>query len=241
LNRTDPPPHNWRVLVCLHCGNDINVAVDCGDRFCPICSRRRAARIRRRLNFVFSKIQKKAGYRLKMITLSASNCQQLDAGIKHLVASFRRLRQRRLWRLHVDGGATIIEITGRPNDWHPHLHIICYSRYFPWEKLHAAWKSVSGGSATWLNNIDGDSACSYVTKYITKCDAPDHLHAAISDSLRKYRLFQRFGIWHSIVIPKVLHDHMCDHCGKSSWYPIDLIDRHVDVHPARYDAVKGAL
>lgn len=217
MNPTPPPAHNYRLLYCRFCGFRLNVPIDCGNRFCPVCSKRRAFRIRNRISWILSNHQTKPGFCLKMITLSRPNCDQLDEGVSALVNSFRRLRQRKIWIDHVSGGATVIEVTGRPHDWHPHLHILCYSRYIPWKKLRSAWQSCSGGTAVYIQNMTADRAKVYVTKYVTKTDSPPHLSESISNVLRKYRLFQRFGDWHSLRIPKKLYDYPCPTCGRSHW------------------------
>ena len=58
---------------------------------------------------------------------------------------------------------------------------------------------------------------SYVTKYITKCDTPEADLHQISDEIKKYRLFQRFGTWHAFHLPKVKPKHSCDECGCEDW------------------------
>ena len=212
-----PSPHALRRLNCCHCGFAIDVPIDCGDRFCSACAPRRAFRVRNRLRWILDNTRPKPGYMLKMITLSVSNSKDLEYGVKMLISSFRRLRQLRIWRDHVEGGATIIEIKGRPNNWHPHLHVLCYARWIDWHKLQPAWSAVSGGLACYIQNIDGDRALRYVTKYITKADIPPFLLDGVGSVLRKYRLFQRFGSWHSLRIPKNLYDYPCPNCTKVDW------------------------
>jgi hypothetical protein len=167
---------------------------------------------------------------LKMITLSKTNCRDLDSGVADLIRSFRRLRQRRLWKDHVDGGAVVIEIKGNPGFWHPHLHILCWSRWLPWLQLHAAWKSVSDGLGCYIQNVGQDTAIRYVTKYVTKTDLPDRDQQAVGKVLIRYRLFQRFGSWHHIFIPKLKSDYPCPNCGESDWICDWQLDRI-----ARYD------
>lgn len=209
--------HNWRTLYCAFCGATNQVIVDCGHRFCPFCGKRRAARIRDRLNFLLKSCQKFPKARLKMLTLSTTNCADLDAGIKHLVSSFRRLRQRRIWQRHVYGGAFVIEIKGSPGSWHPHIHAIIYSYFIPWAALRSAWHHVSQGTAVWISDISDDRAKGYVTKYLTKPDVDAVYLDQVSTSLRSFRLFSRFGDWHSIIIPKYVYDPPCKQCGRSDW------------------------
>lgn len=152
-----------------------------------------------------------------MITLSTRNCQHLGMGIRHLISSFRKLRQQSFWKRYCSGGATIIEITGKKGDWHPHLHVLCYSEYLPWKQLHAKWLSASGGLGVYISAIPKGKALVYVTKYITKCEVPEGDLRLVSDEIRKYRLFQRFGVWHDYHIPKAKSDFPCPSCGYTAW------------------------
>lgn len=227
MNQIDESGHGWRTLYCSKCGHRITVQVDCGRRFCTVCSRRRSRRIRNRLQLLFTKTEKipKAGF--KLVTLSKANCEELDAGIKDLIASFRRLRQRSLWKTYVLGGAFVIEIKGRPGNWHPHIHAIVYAYYIPWERLRSAWMRCSGGHAVWINAVSTDKAIGYVTKYITKCDVPAALLDDVGESLRRFRLFTRFGIWHNIVLPKLIFEYPCQSCGRSDWIVDFIIERAI--------------
>lgn len=218
--------HQWRTLVCAHCGHEIKVLVDCKNRFCPECSPRRSARIANRLQWLINKIQKRPTWRLKMITLSMANCSDLEFGIKQLVSSFRRLRQRRLWKYNVDGGAFVIEVTGRPGSWHPHIHAIVYSRFIPWKKLWRDWKQCSGGSAVWISSVSSQGAIKYITKYISKSDVPAHLWQQLSIELQRFRLFQRFGSWHNLKLPARIMDYRCESCGSCDWLA-DVYYEHI--------------
>lgn len=225
--KTLPPSHAIRQLFCSHCGFRIDAPIDCGDRFCRVCAPRRAFRVRNRLRWILDNTRPKPGYMLKMITLSVSNSHDLEKGVRLLVSSFRRLRQRRIWKDHVSGGATIIEIKGRPNNWHPHLHVLCYARWINWHQLQPAWASVSGGLACYIQNIQGDTALRYVTKYITKAEIPEFLEYSVGKVLSKYRLFQRFGEWHGLKVPKKLYDYPCPSCSKVIWVSDIQIDRAI--------------
>jgi hypothetical protein len=222
-----PPAHSYKRFYCRHCGFTVDAPQDCGHRFCPTCARRRAFRIRNRLTWLLNNNQPKTGFILKMITLSTSNCQDLDRGVRHLVSSFRKLRQRKIWKTHIDGGANIIEVKGRPGSWHPHLHVICWSRRIDWDDLRKAWTSVSGGLGCYIINTSSKSACFYVTKYITKPEVPQGTWEELGKVLVKYRLFQRFGSWHSLVIPKRVYEYACPKCSHTWWVPDWMVEQAV--------------
>lgn len=217
MGKSAPDPHSLRRLFCSGCGFSIDVPIDCGNRFCSVCAPRRAFRVRNRLRWLLDKCPPPPGYSLKMITLSVPNCKDLDVGVRHLIKSFRRLRSRKFWFKNVIGGATIIEVKGRPNNWHPHLHVLCYSLWLDWYKLKPDWAAVSGGEACYISNLDTDTALRYVTKYITKADVPEFLEYDVGRVLNRFRLFQRFGSWHGIKLPKKLHDYPCPSCTRTIW------------------------
>lgn len=217
----DHPDHEYTTVYCCGCGESYQILKLCSFRFCPICKVVRGVKVRRRLSYIFDHYPPLPGMNLKMITLSVKNTADLPAGLRHLIASFRRLRQRKLWKKFVAGGATFIEITGKKGDYHPHLHILCYSRYMPFKILLRMWMGVSGGSACWIQQIPKSTALYYVLKYLTKLDMPLEEQIYVSDQIKRFRLFQRFGAWHDFVIPVSKFDVPCEKCGciqyLSSW------------------------
>lgn len=211
------PGHDYTTITCAHCGRSRQIIKSCHDRFCPVCARVNARKIRKRLSYVLKNIKPRRGFSLSMLTLSTTNCEDLSEGIKLLVASFRKLRQSQSWKYYVSGGAMIIEITGQKGDWHPHFHILMYNRYYPREVLAKQWKHLTQGTAVYIKRVNSVLAMNYVTKYLTKSDVdiPDMPEA--SRELKKYRLFQRFGDWHKFKIPRSPSDCVCDHCGNTLW------------------------
>lgn len=166
----------------------------------------------------------RAPYGLSHLTLSTANCSDLSAGVRSLISSFRRLRQRKLWRSHVSGGAYVIEVTGHPGSWHPHLHIIIESTYIEWSQLLSAWQSVSGGSSVYIQRIPGKQAVAYLTKYISKPSVNTTLLSQLNAALKDTRMFQPFGTWHSVRLPVVKKSYPCPECGCDVWVPEILID-----------------
>jgi hypothetical protein len=226
-----PGDHPFISLTCSACGKVHDIPTRCADRFCPVCSRSRAQDIRHALTTIFARVHPPRGQNLKMLTLSLPNCQRLDLGISHLVRSFRKLRQRRFWNRYVSGGATIIEITGKQGDYHPHLHILMYSSFIPWEMLLAQWQEVSGGRGCYIQDISNKSATFYVTKYLTKPELPQGDLDEVSREIKKYRLFQRFGSWHNVIIPKRESQWRCESCGCKNYltqYEIAKYEHHFD-------------
>lgn len=117
----------------------------CGLRVCPLCALRAHARTRTRIDQLLSHADRR---RLKMITLTLrSSNAPLRQQIDRLLKSFRRLRQRRIWRA-VEWGLAVMEITRNTDtgQWHPHLHLLCVSDYIPQGELSWHWKRCTGDS-----------------------------------------------------------------------------------------------
>jgi hypothetical protein len=213
--------HEFKRVWCAHCGHSFDVPVWCGNRFCEVCGKRRISRIRKKLLWILGKVKAPRGHTLKFITLTVPNCKDLKTEVKFLINSFRRLRNRRLWRNYVSGGCWVIEVTGRPNNWHHHIHIIAHSRFFPVKALSREWGRCSNGNIVWITRPPLKAAIAYLTSYVTKSKAPPDVSIEVSNALKGFRLFQPFGTWHhpSLAVPKV--PYTCPHCHHSVWV-VDL-------------------
>lgn len=223
---TDPEvcfdDHMWITILCEHCGHKIEVPVYCGNRFCKVCGRPRLSRVRRRLNWMVARIHQRNDYSIKHLTLTITNEPDLPKMLKHIVSAFRRLRQRAFWKRHVLGGAYVIEITGRPGNWHAHLHIIIHSYYLPYAKLLALWKKCSGSQGVYIKQIPQKDVIRYLTKYLSKPDVPEQVLTETAEALKGYRLFHPFGEWYKILKGYVDQKPGCPKCGEQCWLPLDI-------------------
>lgn len=219
------PTHDFIRIACGHCGFSINVPVYCGDRFCPVCSVPRLARIRHRLNWLVGHLEPIAGHSFKHLTLTIPSQPDLAVMLHTLVISFRKLRSRALWRRNVSGGASVVEVTGRPGNWHVHLHVVLYARYIPYFQLLKVWKAVSPGQGVWIQKMPKSAIISYLTKYLAKPSVPDEVSEMIGGTLARYRLFQPFGSWYNLSATYVRPKKACPTCGQTSWMPWDILTR----------------
>jgi len=107
-------------LTCTSCGEIHQAERRCSKKWCPVCVRRIATK--RSLKF------KAAVAAMKwplFVTLTMRNVDDLSFdAVRKLRRAFGKLRQRKLWKAHVVGGAASIEVTNIGNGWHPHLHAI---------------------------------------------------------------------------------------------------------------------
>jgi hypothetical protein len=161
----------------------------------------------------------KPGYSLKHLTLTIPNRPDAAQAADEITAAFRRMRQRKLWKANVDGGVFVIEATGKPGDWHVHIHAVIHARFFPWEKLHQLWQSVSSGRGVYIQRMPVSAVVNYLLKYITKAEVPEQYVEQLGQALKGRRMFQPFGRWHSISAPPALPAAKCRKCGNDIWWP----------------------
>jgi hypothetical protein len=220
--------HLYTTIVCIGCGHEISVPVYCKDRFCPICSGPRSRRIRRKLNWYVHNSTLKPGQSFKHLVLTVRNDPDLSATVDLLVRSFRRLRQRAWWKRHVTGGAYVIEITGRPGNWHPHIHVLLQSWFMPYQKLKSLWEKCSGSWGVSIQERPPHAVANYLTDYITKAPKMEAFTRQMNLALGNRRLYSVFGSWHSMKPPDMKVAYRCTCCGCSCFLPESILDRQLN-------------
>ena len=217
--------HDFIRVICTSCGAMHDVPVYCGNRFCRICMVPRMSRVKRRLKFLIDNCYKPKGSSLKHLVLTLPNQSNLCIMLKKITQAFRKLRNRKLWKERVVGGAYTIEVTNIGNGWHVHLHVIMQSYYIDWQLLLAAWRKCSGGGQhIHISQIDASTGASYLAKYITKGIEVDGLEFEAGRELKAYRLFSPIGDWYKLSSKFVDIPKPCSSCGaERSVYPADLV------------------
>ncbi len=183
----------------------------CKLRICPVCRRRIQAKASTRV-LHFMEQHPSDSWQFHTFTLKHSSTP-LSRQLDRLVKSFRKLRQRALWKRHVITGYAVIEVTFHPagsysttgrfredDEWHPHLHVVARTDFIPWGELRAAWLSVTGDSDAIDCRVcdSATHAAHYVAKYVGK--PPDvrlegnrKRAAEYYHSLKARRLLMPFG------------------------------------------------
>lgn len=225
--------HHYRRIVCTHCGEEIDVPVYCGSRFCPICGLPRLRRVRDRIAYILNLARTAPGYQLKMITLTIRNQPDIGEGCRILHKSFRRLRSKRAWKSRIPGGLYVIEVKGLPGHWHVHLHILVDCRFFPVRLLSRCWESVAPGKVVHIKKIAQGRAVGYVTKYISKPSVAPALTGYVEEGLRSVRLYQPFGTWHGLSKGWSRKPTTCAVCGEHSWSMSDIF--YSQIRNKKYD------
>ncbi len=219
----DQSDHQFIRLLCVQCGHDIVVPVYCGYRFCDICGLARQSRVRSRLKFLLANIRDEDHYGTKHLTLTIPNMSSLDGMVRRITKAFRKLRSRAYWKNHVLGGAFVLEITGRPGNWHVHIHAIIQAKYMTWNTLHKLWLKVSGGRGVYIQKIPRKQCILYLTKYLSKSGMPGQVMIAMSDALKGARLFSPFGTWYAVSKLYVRPVCLCSECKTGTFELYDQI------------------
>lgn len=231
------PDHAYHTIVCAHCAYSFPVPVYCGNRFCPICGARRRRACREKLDHVVKSINSPPDTRLRFITLTIPNVADPALGVRTLIDSFRRLRQRNFWKSRVDGGVFVLELTGAPGNWNVHIHALVSSRWIPVKELSRHWSKVSPGRIVDIRFVPVKQIKNYLTKYITKSILPEKHQQEASDALKGTRMFQFFGDWYGLAneIKKISYE--CPKCGSRAW----LIELGGDWSEMEFDNIDAQL
>lgn len=222
-------PHGFRRFLCNSCGHFIDVPIHCSSKACGVCTAIRGWRIRERIQYALQGMKQDRVYRWRHIVLTVKNSYDLDDRLDHLVKSFRKLRQRKLWKSTQYGGFYVIEITEGTDGWHPHLHIVSYGSFLPWRKLRAAWLALTKDSyhVTVVSIRDGSNIGYYISKYITKVHTLSAASIVTLDEIcRNRRLFGPFGKC-ALLMKKFRPPdkfHPCPKCGVHEWIPEFILD-----------------
>jgi hypothetical protein len=223
--------HPFKSIVCTCCGELIRVPVYCKNRFCEVCAPARSHRVREKIKFLIKNADFSKGYFLGMITVSLSNPPSLGEGIKELQKNFSRFRRSKLWKRYIRGGVYVIEITGGPGSWHPHIHCLVEQKFLSWKTFQSRWQSLTGATAFHVKKIPAGAAERYITKYLAKPVGTPPEVAAVAKDLAHVRLFQPFGSWHGVLKSWSKLPYNCPNCGETMWLPWDLFWR--DKKPGR--------
>jgi len=116
----------------------------CRLRWCPLCSKSKAARIVGNLQ---PWLHLSKGSKFLTLTLKHSG-ESLDSQITRLYACFVTFRKRAYVNRSVRGGVWFFQIkySGESRQWHPHLHCVLDAEYMPHKLLKEIWHKVTGDS-----------------------------------------------------------------------------------------------
>ena len=97
----------------------------CKQRLCPVCNYRRSTLMWHKIHQIINEF---GNNEFVFITLTVRNCkgEELSKTIDHMLASFKRITNRRTWRRNFIGYVRGLEITynATKDTFHPHVHIL---------------------------------------------------------------------------------------------------------------------
>lgn len=134
----------------------------CKCRLCPLCGKARSRAVFLRILRLVATFDAP-----KFLTLTPrSNCKSLTDQIADIKRAFANLRRHPDWKHRVAGGLYTLEITynSKRRQWHPHLHCIIDSCYFPQSTLAYMWSRVANGAS--IVDIRSCNSRTNIAKYI---------------------------------------------------------------------------
>jgi len=238
---------NFVVSVAECCGDNFAQPVNCGHRLCPVCMRRRSAKLSNRLEKVISggffkwkekingeKVEKIEFIRMKNpkhIVLTLKNVPKLsEFCYKRLIGYFEKLRHRKIFDNCI-GGFRSIETTynDKEKNWHVHLHAVVDIPYIPQRELSNAWKDITGSYIVHIKQIGGNGqsameASKEIAKYVAKPgefmnDA--NLINEYLDAVKGLRLVSTFGYYYGKELIEDDENRPNCNCGKNQWCKLD--------------------
>ena len=137
------------------------------------------------------------------LTLRSTD-QPLRDQLDRLTDCARRLRRRRAWRAHVSGGIQVVEVTWSKHGqrWHPHVHALIDTVYWPQQEIAAEWEAVTGDSRIVdIRRLSSRAeAANYIAKYASKgidlAKLPSKQIAEAAHAMHGKRMAQTFGHLH---------------------------------------------
>jgi len=176
----------------------------CKMRICPICSLHHKRRASDLIASVIRATAAEPGYAWKFVTLTLKHSTRpLREQHDRLRQSFRKLRQRKIWKQSARCGFAVIETTFNRSTglWHGHLHVLVHSPYLAQQDLSDAWLSITGDS--FIVDIRSvkttDGAIRYLTGYLGKppsiasLDRPVQRLGEFYVAINRQKLLIRFG------------------------------------------------
>lgn len=203
-------------LTCMSCGEIHDCERRCSKKWCPMCVRKLATKRAEKFRAAVAAMKWPL-----FVTLTMKNVDDLSFdAVRKLRRAFGKLRQRKLWKAHVLGGAASIEVTNIGNGWHPHLHAILDCEWLAWKtpkpkasdsrdrkmklcekagaELERVWSKCLGqaSSSVAVKRTCGEDVVQEVMKYSVKgsdlVDSPDNV-APLIRCLEATRLVTTFG------------------------------------------------
>ena len=233
-------------LYCRECSHRHEAAVKCNRKWCPSCAPKRANERAAKMRLAFRLMK----WPLH-VTFTVPNEERgviRPTALKELMAAFRRLRTRKLWKERVAGGVVSCEVTDTGNGLHPHLHVLIDCRWLSitvpeihWsddedtvrtkarcaaEELTSLWAACCKDDRVRSVKIRrvGIGAVEEVLKYALKSEDAIKCEGRIGPVLRaldSIRTVATFGSCFGLKLPDDDEHRLVCQCGAADWTPQD--------------------
>ncbi len=214
--------HEVKSLLCDQCGFEYSFVMNCGDRLCDTCRRKRFGVLMNRYKKFFASLKAE---RLRFVLLTVKNGLDLGERRVHLMRSWKKLMAMPFYKRAFAGGVYAIQTTMGAGGWHVHLHLIVEGNFVAWEILKKDWLAITGDSfIIGVEEIkDPVRALGYVLGYVLQ--DVGKLSGSQADEYNKVfsgrRLLQSFGTWHGQLRLEA-DEFVCPECGHVSWISSDF-------------------
>ena len=216
---TADDPHQFITLGCTKCGHTHRIKLPCGDRLCLDCAKQRQMKYRTYLVKKFANGSIDAS-KTKLLTLTVRSMSDLGQMVDMLFRSFRRLRQRQIWKRIFVKGVYSLEVAKGKNGWHAHFHILGEMAYWNKHNLSKVWNEVTKGRGKIIDIrvLRGSShnaireICKYPFKPHNLQKWTDRDRTDYNFAVKGRRLFSTLGEWYA---DKLEHRDVfrCPECG----------------------------
>ena len=239
----------------LHCSNCARIHAGekkCNLKWCPVCARRRAAKLSMKYRRAAALMQWPMH-----VTLTISNTATISpAHLVRLKKALKKLRRRDIFANNVAGGISAIELTNTGRGWHLHLHLLLDCEWLAIEtprpkkyhsrahkknlfqrasaELEREWSGLVDQllSSIAVRRCSGATAVQEVLKYAVKAgdliDSPDPIGDAIR-TIDRARLVAPFGTLYKMrdeLKEPARPSFPCPACGElKAWVPDELVKR----------------
>lgn len=169
----------------------------CRKRMCPSCQFARSLAVKEKIVSLLGRFNAP-----KLLTLTMrEDHKPLKTRVARLLASFRRLRQQKIWKSDVRSGIAVLEVTPGQSGMgcHVHAHCLIDANFIPQKLLSDAWLKATGDS--FVVNIkpvqNREDAAAYVSGYVAKSSSarswPASRLAELASGLHRVRMVFAFG------------------------------------------------
>lgn len=138
----------------------------CKDKFCPICSRIKAQKIKKEIEKITENFENP-----KFLTLTLKTDEDLQKIFEKIKKGFEKFKKNKFIKNRIKKIIGVYEIKKKENNkWYIHLHLIIDSLYLEQKKISEIWKKITGDSfIVYIEKVKNKKDLkNYLSKYITK-------------------------------------------------------------------------